>query len=134
PARELAQLSPGRVHPRPDFRPWLTAVREQLRHMSEPPLGTVAELALKPAALLIRRLDNPAPGRLQFANACAHLSLKPRVRKPRAGQQSRPPTAEQGRRGQPGHAPRPRRAGIPHLTAHTLVQYLRHVVFAYSAH
>src|SRR5512142_3186719 len=80
PARELTQLSLGSVNTRADFGQRLTAVREQLRHMSEPALGTIAELALKPAALLIRRLDNPAPGRLQLSDACAHLSLKPRIR------------------------------------------------------
>jgi hypothetical protein len=80
PARELAQLGLGSVNPRADFRQRLTAVSEQLRHMSEPPLGTVAELALKPAALVVRRFDNPAPGRLQLADARAHLSLKPRIR------------------------------------------------------
>ena len=53
PARELAQLGPGRVNPRPDFRQRLTAVGEHLRPMSESAFGTSAELEFKPAALFV---------------------------------------------------------------------------------
>lgn len=48
--------------------------------MSKPFLGTFAELALKPAPLLVRRRDDPAARRLHLVHARAHLSLKPSVR------------------------------------------------------
>src|SRR6516164_7119303 len=48
--------------------------------MSEPPLGTIAELTLEPAPLFVRRLDDPAPRRLHLPHPRAHLSLKPGVR------------------------------------------------------
>ena len=80
PARELTKLGTGRAEPSADVSQRLAAVSEQLRHTGEPPLGTLAELALKAAALFVRRLHDPAPRCLHLTNACAHLSLKPRVR------------------------------------------------------
>jgi hypothetical protein len=52
-ARELTQLGPCRVESRADARQRLAPVRQQLRYMSEPPLGTVAELAFKSAVLFV---------------------------------------------------------------------------------
>src|SRR5580765_8646769 len=51
PARELAELGTGCAEPRADVSQRLAAISEQLRHMGEPPLGALAELALKAVAL-----------------------------------------------------------------------------------
>ena len=48
--------------------------------MSEPPLGTFAELALELVPLLVRCLDNPAPRRLHILDTRAHLGLEPGIR------------------------------------------------------
>ena len=61
PARELTKLGTGRAEPSADVSQRLAAVSEQLRHTGEPPLGTLAELALKAAALFVRRLHDPVP-------------------------------------------------------------------------
>src|SRR6478752_1471639 len=61
PARELAELGTGRAEPSADVSQRLTAVREELRHTGEPPLGALSELAFKAAALFVRRLHDPAP-------------------------------------------------------------------------
>jgi hypothetical protein len=53
PPRELTQFGAGRIDLRADVHERLTTVREQLRHASEPPLGTIAELALQPDALFV---------------------------------------------------------------------------------
>src|SRR5262249_22742984 len=65
---------------RADVGKRLTTAGEQLRDMSEPPLGAFTQLALKPAPLFVRRLDDPAPRRLHLLDARTYLSLKPSVR------------------------------------------------------
>src|SRR5262245_59708705 len=80
PARDLAQLGTCCVNPCADVSQRLATVREQLRHASETPLCTLAQLALQATPLFVRRLDDPAPRRLHLGNACSHLSLKMSVR------------------------------------------------------
>ena len=69
PACELTQLGPCRVESRADACQRLAPVRQQLRHMSEPPLGTVAELAFErlrcssDAATIRRRDASTSPTR-----------------------------------------------------------------------
>jgi hypothetical protein len=53
PPRELTQFGAGPINLGAHVRERLTTVRQQLRHASEPPLGTIAELALEPDALFV---------------------------------------------------------------------------------
>jgi hypothetical protein len=78
-AGELAQFGPGRVEIQLGFAEFGAGPSEQAGDGGQAPLGAVAQLALELAALCVRRLDQPPPGRLDLREAGPDLGLQARV-------------------------------------------------------
>src|SRR2546430_7865183 len=83
PARELAELGTGCVEPRADVSQRLASVSEQLRHVGEPPLGALPELAPNAGPPFLGPHAQPAPRSPPPTNPWPHFSLKPPVPNPR---------------------------------------------------